>query len=402
MNDQPDRLRRTLSLPMVVLYGLGSTIGAGIYALTGEIAALAGYWTPVAFLLSAAMAGFTGLSFAELSARYPRSAGPALYISRGLGSDRLGTLVGLLLVAAACISSAAVTNGFVGYLNDLVAVSRTFAIVLLVVVLGGVAAWGIRQSVGAAAAVTLLEVGGLLLIIGFGAPTALEQLPVLVTRATAGVPLTGILMGALLAFYAFLGFEDMVTVAEEVKRVRTALPAAIILTLLLTAVLYLCIGWVAVASMAPGELSTSAAPLAEVYRRLGGPWPAGLAVIGTLAMINGALIQIIMASRVLYGLADQGALPARLASVSPRTRTPLLATTLVTAVTLILALGFPLTRLAETTSVITLVVFTLTNLALLRIKLNEQSAPDHWRVPVVVPLAGAVISLAFVVYGLLA
>jgi amino acid transporter len=389
------QLRRIVSLPWLVLYGLGTTIGAGIYALTGVVAGRAGMGAPLAFALASLLALFTALSFAELSSRFPRAGGEAVYVREGMGGRRLATLVGILVVFAGVVSAATVSVGVVGYLGEFVSVPRLLTIGVAVLLVGGVAAWGIRESIVLAGVLTLLEIGGLLAVVGYGVEhlTALparvgEMLPrdVGVWRAVGGA--------AVLAFYAFLGFEDMVNVAEEVREVRRTMPRAILLTLLVTTVLYALVTTVAVLVVPPEELAASDAPLSLVFARSGGP-AAALGVIAIFALLNGALVQIVKASRVLFGLADQGSLPARLARVHSRTRTPLLATTLATGATLLLALAFPLAVLAETTSAITLAVFTLTNLSLVLVKRRNPAPADATTFPIWVPGVGFFVSLGF-------
>jgi amino acid transporter len=378
-----------------VLYGLGTTIGAGIYALTGVVAGRAGMGAPLAFALASLLALFTALSFAELSSRFPRAGGEAVYVREGLGGRRLSTLVGILVVFAGVVSAATVSVGVVGYLGEFVSVPRLWAIGVGVLLVGGVAAWGIRESFVLAGLLTLVEIGGLLAVVGYGVEhlTALparvgEMLPsdVGTWRAVGGA--------AVLAFYAFLGFEDMVNVAEEVREVRRTMPRAILLTLLVTTVLYALVTTVAVLVVPPEELAASDAPLSLVFARSGGP-AAALGVIAIFALLNGALVQVVKASRVLFGLADQGSLPARLARVHSRTRTPLLATMLATGATLLLALAFPLAVLAETTSAITLAVFTLTNLSLVLVKRRGPAPAGATTFPIWVPGVGFVVSLGF-------
>jgi APA family basic amino acid/polyamine antiporter len=200
---------------------------------------------------------------------------------------------------------------------------------------------------------------------------------------------------SLLCFYAFLGFEDMVNVAEEVKDVRRVLPRGILLTLAATALLYALVAGVAVLAVPPDELARSESPLALVFERCGGN-AAWRGVIALFALTNGALIQIMKASRVLYGLACEGALPGPLARVDPRTRTPLVATGLATGVTLLLALALPLATLAETTALITLGTFTLTNASLVRVKLRAPAPPDVRSFPLWVPASGFLVSFALV------
>jgi len=398
----PVTLRRTLSFPEIFLYGLGTTIGAGIYALTGVVAGLAGMHAWLAFGVALLLAALSAASFAELSARHPRSAGEAAYVRAGLRSPRLATAVGLLVALAGCVSSATIANAFVGYLGSLVDVPRALGIAVFVGGLGGLAFWGVRESVWAASAVTLLELGGLLLVVLF----ALDSLAELPARAAELAPpreagaWLGILAGSFVAFYAFIGFEDMVNMAEEVRDVRRTLPLAILLTLVVTGVLYVLIAVVAVLVLPPAELGQSEAPLVAVYERAGGPFPAVLAGIGVIAMCNGALIQIIMAARVLYGLADRGALPGWLGRIHPRTRTPHWATALGGVLVLVLALGFPLAPLARATSVITLVIFALVNLSLFRLQAREPLPEGVRGVPRPVPALGFVVSLAFVLWEL--
>ena len=225
-------LRRTLSLPMITLYGLGTTIGGGIYVLVGTVAGRAGLYAPLSFVLAAILATFLALTFAELSSRYPKSAGEAVYVSEGLGLQSLATLVGILVVIAGIVSAAALADGFSGYFRILFAVPPWLAVIGIAAVLGLLAAWGIGQAVALAAIITVVEIGGLALVVWAGAD-AITTLP---SRAAellppfSAVAWGGILSGSFLAFYAFIGFEDMVNVAEEVKDVRRTLPLAIVLT----------------------------------------------------------------------------------------------------------------------------------------------------------------------------
>jgi len=391
-------LKRTLSLPMMILYGLGTTIGAGIYALVGEIAGVAGSYAPVSFLIASLMAGFTALSFAELSARYPYAAGAALYVSKGFAPVRVSTMVGLLVIAGGLVSAAAMINGFVGYLHQFVAVERLAAIVMITLALGGIAAWGIAESVAIAGLITIVEIGGLLLTIAVSRSGLaslpdrwLELVPSLDISSWAGIG-----AGAMLAFYAFIGFEDMVDVAEEVKEVERNLPAAILWTLGITTLLYLVLMIAAIMALPLADLAGSEAPLARIYQYYTGKDATIISAIGMFAVINGALIQMIMAARVLYGLSSRGQLPALLAMVDPRTHTPLFATALATTIVLALALTGRLASLAEMTSLIMLTVFALVNLALWRIKRKDPHPPMVRVFPFWIPLAGFLVSSAFV------
>lgn len=391
---EPVALKRSLSLPLLTLYGLGTTVGAGIYVLVGQVAGRAGLLAPVSFLVAALLAGLTAFSFAELSSRYPRSAGEALYIREGLRLPALATAAGLAVALAGIVSAAAIMLGASGYAAELLGLPRLPLLVLLTLALGGIAFWGIEQSALIAGAVTLVELLGLLIVIAAGAG---EIDPGRAWTALSLEPrsLLGIFAGSMLAFYAFLGFEDMVNVAEEVKDAPRVLPLAIVLTLGVTAAVYLSVALVAVLTVPAAELAASEAPLVLVYSASGGRWPQLLTAIGALATMNGALIQMIMAARILYGLAQQGALPAAFAGVSTATRTPLLASLVAVCATLLLALFFPIDLLAEATSVITLCVFALVNLALLAIKRRGPARGPGLSVPAALPLAGFLACCGF-------
>lgn len=395
-------LKRSLSLPLVILYGLGTTVGAGIFVLVGKVAGVAGYQAPLAFALAAGLAGLTAFSFTELAARFPRSAGEAVYVQEGLGLPALTLAVGLTVALAGIVSSAAVTNGFVGYFHEFLDLPGPLVLGLVILILGGLAAWGIGEAVTAAALFTVLEVGGLVWVIWDGrdlAPEIWARLPDMAPDPSL-VGVSGVLTGAILAFYAFIGFEDIVNVAEETRNPTRTLPAAIIWTLVVTTILYLLVAAVAVTAVAPERLSESAAPLAVVHETLTGGGAHGISLIAMVAVVNGALIQIIMATRVLYGLAAMGRLPAPLAKIDRRTRTPLIATVTVTILVLLFAYWLPLATLAETTSLLLLIVFSLVNLALLRVKRKTPAPQGMWTVPIWVPGAGFLVSLIFLIIGL--
>ncbi len=400
--ETPPALRRSLSLPLLVLYGLGTTVGAGIYALTGKIAGLAGAWAPLSFALSCVLAGFTALSFGELASRYPRSAGVAVYLEAGFGRRWLAQFGGLLVCLSAATSSGTLSLAAVGYLGDLVPIASGGALVVLILSLGAIASWGIRESVTVAAVLTVAEVAGVIAV------TAAGAIFLGAGHGPAPPPLTlsprvwvGVLSGAVLGFYAFLGFEDMVHVAEEVKQARRTVPRAIVITLAATAALYLSLAAVAVLSVSPATLAASGAPLTLIYETAGGPFPQTIGIIALLGMVNGILIQLIMGSRILYGLAAEGAAPPFLGRVHPRTQTPLLATAVIVGAVLGFVFLLPLESLARGTSWLTLVLFAAINTALFRIKGRADPQPPPVVVGRWVPFTGALLCGALVARDLL-
>jgi amino acid transporter len=397
---QETTLRRALGLGALTFYGLGTILGAGIYVLVGKVAGYAGLYAPVAFLVAGLIAAFTAFSYAELAARYPHSAGEAVYVHEGLRLRALSTLVGALIVAAGVVSCATLVNGFVGYLEVFVRLPRWLVIAAIVVALGALAAWGIRESVRAASLITVVEIAGLLLVLAVAAPelAALpSRLPQLLPPPQAGV-WSGILLGAFVAFYAFLGFEDMVNVAEEVREPQRTVPRAIFLALGVATALYLLVALAAVLSLPPEQLARTDAPLAEMYVRATGQAPLLISVISLFAVLNGALIQIIMGARVLYGMSHRGWLPRRLGRISPRTRTPVTATAAVTLMVLALAIAFPLLALAKATSFFILIVFALVNLSLLRVKRRAPTVAGVRSYPLWMPLAGLVCTVGLLTF----
>ncbi|TNE35947.1 MAG: amino acid permease [Alphaproteobacteria bacterium] len=397
------KLKRSLSLSLVVLYGLGTIVGAGVYALIGEIAATAGVWAPLSFVFASLLAGFSAISLAELSSRYPKSAGEAVYVLNGFGSRSLSSLVGLFVILSGIVSAATVLNGFVGYLQDLLPVSRAIAIVGIGVLIGLIAAIGIGASVGIAAVITVIEVGALCVIIYFGLGS-LPELPRMLSTEAEPFSMAvafGVASATVPAFYAFIGFEDMVNVAEEVKNPRHNLPRAIFITMALTALIYVLIAVVAIAAVPLETLAHHGAPLTIVYEQASGRSGAWISGVGIFAMLNGALVQVIMAARVFYGLAQQGSLPKIIGRVHPKTQTPIIATVLASGIVIVIALVGSLGTLARVTSIIILIVFTLVNLALLRIKAKDPRPQSGARTySALWPLCGAVASFAVVIWQL--
>lgn len=394
-------LKRSLSLGHATLYGLGVTIGAGIYVLIGAAVARAGMHAPIAFVLAAVLMALSGASFAELAGRFPVAAGEAAYVRHAFHSHRLATVVGLLVVAIAIVSGAAISVGSAGYIGVFLASPEPVVVAGVVLAMGAIAAWGIKESVSFVGAMTLIEVGGLLLLIVAGMASGTD----VVTRLPEALPpisstgaVSGIVGTALLAVFAFTGFDALANVAEEVREPERTLPRAIVLTLALSTILYVLVVWVALVTVPRAELATSKAPLALVFERLTGASPKTMALIAIVATLNGIVVQIILSSRMLYGLARQGDLPAAFGAVNRVTRTPLCATALTTALVLLLALLLPLHYLADVTSRLALVVFALVNLALIRIKAREAAPPAGIYVaPVWVPWAGLVSCVVLLV-----
>lgn len=372
------QLRRTLSFPLLVFYGLGVTVGAGIFALVGEILGSAGDQAPLAFLIAGLIAGLTGVSYMALVAEYPRAGGEAVYVRQGIGVSA-GRVAGIGVVVTGVISSAVVALAFAGYATTLVAIPERLAAVGIVALLCAVAWWGVRESVLLAAVVTLLEVGTLIVVVAFGLPLLEVGTIAPAFNLFADGAIGPVFAGAGIAFFAFIGFEDIANMAEETIDPKRAAPRAIAWTLGITLVAYVSLALIATSLPNRAEIADSSAPMTVIFSEVSNLNSAPIATIASFAMVNGILVQIVMASRVLYGMANDGQLPTRLAAVNAKHQTPSLATAIVGTLIISLTIFFPLVTLAKVTSVVTLTVFTLVNLALVRLtRLNRDLAKARW------------------------
>ncbi|WP_417255395.1 APC family permease [Celeribacter halophilus] len=381
-----EKLKRRIGPGLLTAYGVGVMVGAGIYVLVGTVAAQAGLYAPLAFLIAGLIAAPSALSYAELSTRIPEAAGEAAYVEAGLGSRLMGLIVGLAIVAGGTVSAAAVLRGGAGYLTSIVDMPFNLAVVGLGVMLVAVAIVGVLESLAMAALFTVIEVTGLALVVwsGWHAPVS----PDFATPAAPYFP--GIGVAATLAFFAFIGFEDIVNMAEEVKHPERTLPIAIIGSLIITTLLYAGVTVTAVRAVPLEDLGASERPLALVYEA-GGGHVAVLSAIAVTAALNGVLAQVVMAARVMFGLGKRGGVLGVFRHAHPRFGTPVLATVLIGAVVIGAALSLPVSNLAGVTSTILLVVFILVNASLILLKRRSPQAP--FKVAGWVPFVGLVFAL---------
>lgn len=349
---------------MLVLYGVGVTVGAGIFVLIGTVGELAGPRAPLAFVAAAVVAAATAFSYAALARGFPHAAGASLYVHRAFG-PAAGIAVGAGVALTGVVSSATITLGFAGYLLQLVELPRAAVALVTLAFVGWLVARGVRESVGAAAAMTAVEVGILAVLIAAGAPVIADPA---VWRAAFGFESAfepqAILAAAVLAFFAFIGFEDIVNMAEETVEPDRVVARAILWTLGITTLLYVLVALVAAGAPPPAGTTAGDAPLAALWTRLTGASGAWLAALALASVLNGVIVQVIMASRLLYGMAREGMLPGFLAKVGAR-RTPVTAVWIVVAAIAALALALPIATLARLTTTVTLVVFAAVNVSLI-------------------------------------
>ena len=370
--------------------------------LVGEVVNESGIYAPVSFLIAAIIATFTAFTYAELSSRFPRSAGEAYYTQQAFNNSYISGLIGWSIVMIGLVSSATIVNGFVGYFNVYVDAPPSLTIFILVMVISAVAVWGISESVWLAAIITIIEVSGLLFVIfvafDIDQPQALH-----VTDMIPSADVTiwiGVLIGAFLAFYAYIGFEDMVNVAEEVIHPQQTLPLAIIIALVASTILYVSVTLAAVFVLPVDQLAASRAPLVDIVRQYSESAVVVMGMVSMIAVVNGALIQVIMASRVVYGMACQNMAPKLFTGINAKTQTPIRATIFVTVIVLALALSFSLVTLAKATSFVTLLVFAAMHLALLVIKRREPDPANALIYPAWIPAVGFFVSLMLLMFQL--
>lgn len=382
------RLRRVVSRPMLFFFILGDILGGGIYALVGEVSLEVGGAIWASFLLALALAGLTAGAYVELVTKYPRAGGAAFYTRKAFGSPFLAFLITFAVMASGVTSASALSRAFGGdYLAEFVSVDVALTAVAFVALLAVVNYVGILISVRLNVILTIVELLGLALVVVIGVAFLAggEGDPGRALEFKEGTaPLAAILAGATVAFYALIGFEDSVNIAEETKRPARAYPVAIFGGLAAAGLIYLVV--TAVASMAiPTErLGGSSGALLEVVQV--GPLAVSTKVfsaIGLLALANGALINMIMASRLLYGMAEDEVLPGYFSRLSGR-RTPIVAIAFTSLIAAGLVLTGDLGDLADTTVLLLLCVFIAVNVSVLVLR-REAVGHDHFRVPLAIP-----------------
>lgn len=402
----PPALRRSVGRRMLLVFVVGDILGAGIYALTGKVAAEVGgaIWLP--FVLAFALAALTATAYAELVGRYPRAAGAAVYAQRAFGRPFVTFLVAFAVLMSGITSASAAARAFGGdYLAELVTFPTLAAAWAFVLLIAAVNAIGISESVRVNLVLTAIEVTGLLVILVIGARAFLagEGDPARAMTLTTDEPVwMAVLGGTALAFYALLGFEDSVNLAEECRHPRSDFPRALFAGIAIAGTVYLAVAFTTSMLVDTATLAESTGPLLEVVRVAGLVFPPWLfAIIALVAVSNTALINMIMASRVVYGMSREGIVPSWLGRVDRRRRTPWVAIAFTTVVALTLVSTGDLSGLADTTVLLLLLVFAVVNVSVLVLRRRPEDrdaridgdGPRGFRAPTWAPVLGAVVSL---------
>lgn len=378
-------LRRVLTVGPLILYGLGVIVGAGIYVAVGSVIERAGTAAPVAFVVAGLAAALTGLCYAELGGRFPEAAGCVSYIRHGFGSDRLARLVGGAMTLAVAVAAASIARGTAQYLGVLVPLPQPVLVALVILAFTGIAIIGVRESVGLAAAMGVVEILGLIAATAAGlwAAPSFD-----ITRFWPGSTdaWAGVFSGAFLAFFAFIGFETLANLAEETKDPHRTVPRGIVGAVAASVVLY-----VAVVSAIVLSGKTGSHPLLMLFPGMGA---TVFALVGVIAVANGVLVQIVMLARLFYGMARKGDLPSVLDSVHPRTHTPIPATLAGSLIILVMALAVPFEHLLVVANLITLAIFALVGLALSRV--HRRHEPASFQLPTWLPPAASILCLGLI------
>lgn len=379
-----------------MFYGVGVTVGAGIFALIGDVLSLAGDHAPWAFAVAGVVATCTALSYAALASAFPHAAGEVIYVKQGLG-PLAARLVGYGIIVTVLLSTAVIALAFAQYVSSFSGLPAWVALTGVLAVLGAIAVAGVKESVVVAGLITVLEVGTLLVVIAAGLPAAVQSgalWTVLAPPSDAG-QWNGVLASGFLAFFAFIGFQDIVNMAEETEDAERVVPKAVLLTLVISVAIYVLAAAVAAAYPDRAAVTASKAPLAVLFEGVSGQPGAVIAVMASIAMVNGILVQIVMGSRVLYGMAREGMAPLALGSIHSARRTPAVAVAALVVAILLLALSLPLLQLAELASLFILVVFTLVNLSLFLVG-GRPGAPHRLRRWRYMGALGALLSLGLI------
>jgi len=399
--EERTELRRAIGPKLLLAFIVGDILGAGIYALVGEVGDEVGGAIWSAFLAALVLAVFTAFSYAELVGKYPRAAGAALYVNNAFRVPFVTFVVAFAVMGSGITSAATLSRAFAGdYLGEFVDLPTVpFAIAFLLLVTA-INLRGIAESVRVNLGLTLVEVAGLVLIVVIGV-AALGQGDADFGRnfefKQGESAFLAILTGATLAFYALIGFEDSVNVAEETRQPARTYPRALFTGLAIAGLIYLLVTFTASAVVPTGDLADSDGPLLEVVKQgpLGIPTKL-FSFIALLAVANGALINMVMASRIVYGMSRQGLVASALGRVLPGRRTPWAAIAFTTVLGVILISTGGLEALADTTVMLLLAAFTLVNVSVLVLR-RDRVGHEHFHAPSIFPVLGALVSITLIV-----
>jgi len=390
-------LKRRMSLFQLTMYGVGLILGAGIYVLIGEAAGFAGDSVWVAFVLGSIVALFAGFSYAELSSLFPKAAAEYVFIKNAFKNNFFAFVIGWLTAITSIITAATVALGFGGYFAEFFDIPIIISAIGLLGILSIVNFVGIRESSWTNTIFTIIEAAGLILIIVIGFTISNPE-PVDYTDSPTGF--SGIAIAFVLIFFAFIGFEDMANVAEEVKKPRKTLPRAIILSVLISGILYILVSLAVVRVVPWEELANSGAPMAFVAERgLGSEAHILLSAIALFAITNTVLITLVAGSRIFYGMAKEKVFPPILEKIHFKTKTPWIAVFVIMVTAVAFTFFGDIVIVANITVFAIVITFGAVNLAVIVMRYTEPELERKFKVPInigkfpILPLFGLGISV---------
>lgn len=395
-------LKRVLGPRLLILFVVGDILGTGIYATTGKVAGKVGGALRLPFVIGFVVAILTAASYVELVGKYPKAAGAALYTQKAFKLPFLTFIVAFMVMCSGLSSASAAARAFSGdYLDELTngALPPTLVAITFIVLLAALNLRGVSESVKTNVVLTLVELTGLVIILAIGAWAVLSgagepsRLTEFESSGTGYALLTGVLGATALGFFAFVGFEDSVNMAEETKDPTRTFPRAIFIGVAVTGTIYVLVALVSSLLVDSGTLAGSSGPLLEVVKAGGVDFPHKLfALIALFAVTNSALINIMMASRLCYGMANERILPRGMARVLPRRRTPVVGIVFVTLLAIGLVSTGEIEGLGDTTAFLLLCVFAVVNIAVLVLR-RDPVDHAHFRTPTALPVLGALTAL---------
>jgi APA family basic amino acid/polyamine antiporter len=389
-------LKRHMGLFGTTMYGVGLILGAGIYVLIGQAAGIAGNVVWISFVFGAVAAVFSGLSYAELSSMFPKSAAEFLFVKNAFKNNFLAFIIGWMTLFTSVISASTVALGFGGYLAGFFGAPIIISAVSLIALLSLVNFIGIRESSWMNIVFTLIEAAGLILIIYLGFTySGTESVNYFESPAGLG----GISLAFVLIFFAFIGFEDIVNIAEETKNPKKILPRAIILSISITAIIYILVSLAVIQVLNWQELGSSLAPLADVAKKtLGSNGQFILSIIALFATANTVLIILLAGSRIIYGMASLHSLPLLWSKIHYKTKTPWIAVLGIMITSIIFSFLGNIVTVANISVFFIAITFAMVNLSVILLRYREPSIERSFKIPInigrfpLLPLFGVIIS----------
>ncbi|BDQ29946.1 amino acid transporter [Nitrosopumilus zosterae] len=390
-------LKRHMGLFHLTMYGVGLILGAGIYVLIGEATGIAGDAVWISFALGSIVALFAGFSYAELSSVFPKAAAEYIFIKNAFKNNFFAFLIGWLTVITSIITAATVALGFGGYFAEFVDIPIIISAIGLLVILSIVNFIGIRESSWTNTIFTIIEASGLILIIIIGFTFSNPE-PVNYLESPSGF--TGVAIVFVLIFFAFIGFEDMANIAEEVRKPKKTIPKAIILSVLISGTIYILVSLAVVRVVNWEELATSSAPISLVAERgLGSEAHILLSSIALFAITNTVLITLVAGSRMFYGMAREKVFPSILGKIHFKTKTPWIAVVMILIISTLFTLIGDIVIVANITVFAIVITFAAVNLAVIVLRYTEPNVERKFKVPInigkfpILPLFGLGISI---------